>query len=73
MGAVELFLAAFAALGFVLAALLARRIVPEPYASAGVALAGLSVPAIVHAGEILPFAAAGTLLAGAALCAVIGP
>jgi hypothetical protein len=70
VGAVELFLAAFAALGFVFAALLARRIVPEPYASTGAALAGLSAPAIVHAGEILPFAAAGTLLAGAALCAV---
>ncbi len=70
VGAVELFLAAFAALGFVFAALIARRIVPEPYASTGAALAGLSVPAIVHAGEILPFAAAGTLLAGSTLCAV---
>jgi hypothetical protein len=67
---VELFLAAFAALGFVLGALLARRIVPEPYASAGAALAGLSVPAVAHAGAIYPEAAAGTLLAGGALCAV---
>jgi hypothetical protein len=68
--AVELWLAAVAALGFVLAALLARRIVPEPYASAGAALAGLSPPAIAHAGAIYPEMTAGTLLAGAALCAV---
>jgi hypothetical protein len=67
---VELFLAAVAALGFALAALLARRIVPEPYASAGAALAGLSAPAIAHGGAIYPEATAGTLLAGAALCAV---
>jgi hypothetical protein len=68
--AVELFLAAVAALGFVLAALLARRIAPEPYASGGAALAGLSAPAIAHAGAIYPELTAGTLLAGAALCAV---
>jgi hypothetical protein len=68
--AVELFLAAFAALGFVLSALLARRIVPEPYASGGAALAGLSAPAIAHAGAIYPELMAGTLLAGAAVCAV---
>jgi hypothetical protein len=67
--AVELFLVVLAALGYVLGALLARRIVPEPYASAGAALAGLSAPAILYAGEIGPEAAAGTLLAGAALCA----
>ena len=66
-------LAAVAALGFVLAALLARRIVPEPYASAGAGLAGLSAPAVAHAGALLPAAAAGTLLAGAALCAVAAP
>jgi len=69
--AVELFLAAVAALGFVLAALLARRIAPEPYASAGAALAGLSAPAIAHAGAIYPELTAGTLLVGAALCAVL--
>jgi hypothetical protein len=69
--AVELFLVAITALGFVLGALLARRIVPEPYASAGAALAGLSAPAIVYAGEIGPEMAAGTLLAGATLCTAI--
>jgi hypothetical protein len=69
--AVELLLVAIAALGFVLGALLARRIVPEPYASGGAALAGLSAPAIVYAGEIGPEAVAGTLLAGATLCTSI--
>jgi hypothetical protein len=68
--AVELFGAAIAALGFVLAALLARRIVPEPYASAGAALVGLSPPAIAHATAAYPELVAGTLLVGAALCAV---
>jgi hypothetical protein len=67
---VELFLAAFAALGFVLSALLARRIAPEPYASGGAALAGLSAPAIAHAGSIYPELTAGTLLVGAAVCAM---
>jgi hypothetical protein len=66
-------LPAIAALGFVLAALLARRIVPEPYASAGAGLAGLSAPAVAEAGAVLPSATAGTLLAGAALCAVAAP
>jgi hypothetical protein len=71
LGGVELFLAAVAALGFVLAALLARRIVPEPYATGGALLAGLTAPAIAHGAAIHPEATAGTLLAGAALCAVI--
>jgi hypothetical protein len=69
--AVELLLVAVAALGFVLGALLARRVVPEPYASAGAAFAGLSAPAIVFAGEVGPEAVAGTLLAGATLCTAI--
>ena len=68
--AVEVALAAVAALGFVLAALLGRRIVPEPYASAGAGLAGLSAPAVAYSGAILPAMTAGTLLAGATLCAV---
>lgn len=69
-GAVELVLAAVAALAFVLGALLARRIVPEPYASAGAAVAGLSPPALAHATAVYPELTAGALLAGAALCAV---
>jgi hypothetical protein len=68
--AVELWLAAIAALGFALAALLARRIVPEPWASAGAALAGLSPPAVGLAASIAPELVGGTLLAGAALCAL---
>jgi hypothetical protein len=67
---VEIFLAAVAALGFALAALLARRIVPEPYASAGAAVAGLSPPAIAHGTAVYPELTAGTLLVGAALCAM---
>jgi hypothetical protein len=69
-GAAEVVLAGVAALGFVLAALLARRIVPEPYASVGAALAGLSAPAVEYAATIRPGMIAGTLLAGATLCAV---
>ena len=67
LGVAGPFLAAVAALGFVLGALLARRIVPEPYASAGAALVGLSAPAVAHAGAIAPGATAGALLAGAAV------
>ena len=63
-------LAAAAALGFVLAAALARRLVPEPWASGGVLVAGLSPPAIAAATAISPEALAGTLLAGAALLAL---
>jgi len=66
--AVELFLAAIAALGFVLAALIARRIVPEPWASGAALLVGLSPIALAHATAVYPEAAAGTALAGAALC-----
>src|SRR4051812_7982303 len=63
---VELFLPALAALGFVLAARIARRIVPEPWASGGALLAGLSPPALAHATAVHPEAVAGTALAGAA-------
>jgi hypothetical protein len=68
--AVEIFLAAIAALGFVLAAMVARRMVPEPWASGGALLVGLSPPALAHATAVYPEAAAGTALAGAALCAL---
>ncbi len=68
--AVEVFLAAIAALGFVLGALVARRIVPEPWASGGALLVGLSPPALAHATAVYPEAVAGTALAGAALCAL---
>jgi hypothetical protein len=68
--AVELFLAAIAALGFVLAAAVGRRMVPEPWASGAALLVGLSPPALAHATAVYPEAAAGTALAGAALCAL---
>jgi hypothetical protein len=54
----------------VLAAVLARRVVAEPWASAGAALAGLSPPALGHATALTPELTAGTLLLGAAVCAL---
>jgi hypothetical protein len=66
----ELLIAALAALGFVLAAALARRLVPEPWASGAALLAGLSPPALAAATTVSTEPVAGTLLAGAALCAV---
>ena len=67
---VELFLAAVAALGFALATLVARRIVPEPWASAAALLVGLSPPALAHATTVYPDLMAGTMLAGATLAAL---
>jgi hypothetical protein len=68
--AVELFLAALAAVAFVLAAALARRIVPEPWASGAALVAALSPPALVASTTIAPDAVAGTVLAGAAVLAL---
>ena len=68
--AVELFLAAVAALGFALAVLLARRIVPEPWASSAALLVGLSPPALVSATSVYPDLMAGTMLVGAVLAAL---
>ena len=67
---VELFLAAIAALGFALGALVARRIVPEPWASAAALLVGLSPPALAHSTTVYPELMAGAMLAGAALAAL---
>lgn len=61
---------ALLAFAFVLAALLARRLVPEPYATVGVGLAGLSPPALAASTTITPGVPAAVLLAGAALCAL---
>lgn len=58
------------AFAFVLAALLARRMVPEPYATAGAGLIGLSPPALAAATTITPGVPAAVLLTGAALCAL---
>jgi hypothetical protein len=67
---VELFMAAIAALAFVLAAALARRIVPEPWATWGALACGLSPPALAYGTAVYPELAAGAALAGAALLAL---
>jgi hypothetical protein len=67
---VQLALAAVAAIAFVLAAALARRLVPEPWATGAALVAGLSPPALVAATTIAPDALAGTALAGASLLAL---
>src|SRR4051812_28926629 len=64
--AVELWLAALAALGYVAAAGIARRLVPEPWATRGVLAVGLSPPAVVAATTIAPHAVAASAPAGAA-------
>src|ERR671931_2695550 len=61
--AVELWLAALAALGYVAAAAIARRLVPEPWATGAVVVVGLSPPAVVAATTIAPDAVAGSVLA----------
>jgi hypothetical protein len=68
--AVQLFLAALAAIGFVIAAALARRVVPEPWATGAALLAALSPLALVNATTIAPDAVAGSVLAGAVLLAL---
>jgi hypothetical protein len=68
--AVQLLLAAIAALAFVLAALLARWVVPEPWASGAALACGLSPPALASATAVMPELTAGALLAGAALMAL---
>jgi hypothetical protein len=67
---VAIFLAAVAALAFVLAARLARRIVPEPWATAAALIVGLSPPVLAHATAVYPELTAGAMLAGAVLCAL---
>src|SRR3954471_23971971 len=61
------------AFAFVLGAALARRMVPEPYATVGVGLVGLSPPALAASTTITPGVPAAVLLAGAALCALAVP
>jgi hypothetical protein len=69
-GLVVFLLAAVAALAFVLAAALARRVVPDPWATWAAMLTGLAPPALAHSTAVLPALTAGALLAGAALCAL---
>ena len=68
--AVQLLLAAFSALAFVLAAALARRTVPEPWATGAALGCGLSPPALAYATAVTPELTAGTLLAAAAVLAL---
>jgi hypothetical protein len=67
---VEVLLAAVAAVAFVLAAALARRVVPDPWATWAALLAGLSPPALASATAVTPVLTAGALLAAAVLCAL---
>ena len=68
--AVELFLAAIAALGLALAYRLALRVVPDPWALGAALAVGLSPPLLAYSTAVSPELAAGTALAGAALLAV---
>jgi hypothetical protein len=68
--AVELWLAALAALGYVAAVAIARRLVPEPWATRGVLAVALSPPAVVAATTIAPDAVGASALAGAAALAL---
>jgi hypothetical protein len=68
--AVQWQMLALLAFAFVLAAALARRMVPEPWATAGAALVGLSPPALAASTTVTPGVPAAVLLAGAALCAL---
>ena len=68
--AVQLFLAAIAALAFVIAAALARWVVPEPWASGAALACGLSPPALAYATTVTPELTAAALLAAAAVLAL---
>ncbi len=66
----ELLVAALLALGFVAAAALARRLVPDPWATSATLVAGLSAPALGWATAIRPEPVAAAAVAGAALAAL---
>jgi hypothetical protein len=68
---VQLWLAALTALAFVFAAAIARRVVPEPWATWTAIVAGLSPPVVAAATRISPETAAGMVLAGAVLAALL--
>jgi len=67
---VELELAGLAALAFVLAAALARRLVPDPWATVAPLVCGVSPLALGFATAIYPESAAAAVLAGAAILAL---
>jgi hypothetical protein len=64
--AAELLLAAIAAAAFVLAAVLARRLAPEPWATGAAALVGVAATALASGPDLV----AGALLAAGAVCAL---
>lgn len=68
--AVELFLAAIAALGVALAYRLALRVAPDPWALGAAVAVGLSPPLLAYGTAVYPELAAATALSGAALLAV---
>jgi hypothetical protein len=68
--AVELFLAAIAALGVALAYRLSLRVAPDPWALGAAVAVGLSPPLLAYGTAVYPEPAAGAALAGAALLAV---
>jgi hypothetical protein len=68
--AVELFLAALAALALALAYRLALRVAPDPWALGAAAAAGVSAPLLASSTAVYPELAAGAALAGSALLAV---
>jgi hypothetical protein len=68
--AAELWVAALLALAFVLAAALARRLVPDPWATAGTLVGGLSPPALAAATTISPEGPGALALAGAVTAAL---
>ena len=68
--AVELFLAAIAALGVALAYRLALRVAPDPWALGAALAVGLSPPLLAYGTAVYPELAAATALAGAALLAL---
>jgi hypothetical protein len=63
--AVELVVAALAALAGALAYLLGRRVVPDPWAAGAALAVGLSPPMLAHGTAVLPEPAAAAPLAGA--------
>jgi hypothetical protein len=68
--AVELLLAAIAALAVALAYRLALRVVPDPWAIGAALVAGLSPPFLAYSTAVYPELTAGAALAGAALLAL---
>jgi hypothetical protein len=66
----ELLVAALLALGFVAAAAIARRLVPEPWATGAALAGGLSPPALAWSTTVSPEPVAAAAIAGAALFAL---